>query len=132
MTLARLPYAAAVANIERGIETVERAAYGNAHAGARVPFFRFPGLAHSTALLAHLQKKGFAVFSTDLWASDWNPMTPANELSLVLARLDRAGRGIVLLHDTRLQTARMLPALLAALKSRGWRVVHVVPAGAND
>jgi peptidoglycan-N-acetylglucosamine deacetylase len=36
----------------------------------------------------------------------------------------------VLLHDTKRQTAQMLPALLRELKRRGYRIVHVVPAKA--
>jgi peptidoglycan/xylan/chitin deacetylase (PgdA/CDA1 family) len=57
-------------------------------------------------------------------------MTPHQQLRLVLARLDAAGRGIVLFHDTKPQTAAMMPAFLRALKARGYRVVHVVAAGA--
>lgn len=55
-------------------------------------------------------------------------MRPGQELRLVLRRLDATGRGILLLHDTKSQTAAMLPALLRALKTRGYRIVHVVPA----
>ena len=40
-----------------------------------------------------------------------------------LARIDRLGRGIVLLHDTKAQTAAMLPAFLRELKRRGMRLV---------
>jgi peptidoglycan/xylan/chitin deacetylase (PgdA/CDA1 family) len=69
------------------------------------------------------------VFGADLWASDWNPMSPGQELKLMLARLGTAGRGIVLFHDTKAQTAAMLPAFLRALKARGYRIVHVVPEG---
>jgi peptidoglycan/xylan/chitin deacetylase (PgdA/CDA1 family) len=127
MTLAHLPYPAAVRNIERGIAAVERAA--GPHVAA--PFFRFPGFASTPALLAYLDRKGYAVFGADLWASDWNVMTPDYELALVMKRLNRAGRGIVLFHDTRSQTARMIPALLAALKAGGWKVVQPVPARAG-
>jgi peptidoglycan/xylan/chitin deacetylase (PgdA/CDA1 family) len=70
------------------------------------------------------------VFGADVWASDWLPMTPEIELGVILARIDKVGRGIVLLHDTKAQTARMLPAFLRELKRRGYRIVHVVPAGA--
>ena len=68
------------------------------------------------------------VFGADFWASDWNRMRPAQELALTLARLDAARGGIVLFHDTKSQTAAMLPAFLRALKLRGYKVVHVVPA----
>jgi peptidoglycan-N-acetylglucosamine deacetylase len=36
--------------------------------------------------------------------------------------------GIVLLHDTKKQTAAMLPSFLRLLKKGGYRIVHVVPA----
>ena len=74
----------------------------------RVPFFRFPGFGSSPELLAYLKQRGVGVCGADLWASDWNPMTPDEQLTLVLARLDHAGRGIILFHDTRAQTAKML------------------------
>jgi peptidoglycan/xylan/chitin deacetylase (PgdA/CDA1 family) len=78
-------------------------------------------------LLAYLQDRGIVVFGADVWASDWLPMMPDQELHLILSRIDKVGRGIVLLHDTKAQTARMLPAFLRALKRRGYRIVHVVP-----
>ena len=77
-----------------------------------------------------MQDRGIVVFGADVWASDWNPMTPEAELQLLLARIDQVGRGIVLLHDTKAQTARMLPKLLRELKIRGYSIVHVVPASA--
>jgi peptidoglycan/xylan/chitin deacetylase (PgdA/CDA1 family) len=70
------------------------------------------------------------VFGADIWASDWLAQTPEEELKLVLGRIEKADHGILLLHDTRAQTARMLPALLRELKARGYSIVHVVPAGA--
>lgn len=124
MTLATISYPAAINDIDRGITAVDHALGKKA-----APFFRFPGFGSSPALLSYMDKKGFAVFGTDLWASDWVLMTPDHELSLVMSRLEHAGRGIVLLHDTQLQTARMLPAFLVTLKARGWKVVHVAPAG---
>lgn len=67
------------------------------------------------------------VFGADLWASDWNPMSPDQELNVVLDRLEAARGGIVLFHDTKRQTAAMLPAFLRSLKAHGYRIVHVVP-----
>jgi peptidoglycan/xylan/chitin deacetylase (PgdA/CDA1 family) len=71
------------------------------------------------------------VFGADFWASDWNKMTPQQELKLLTDRLDIAGKGIVLLHDPKTQTAAMLPAFLRYLRDRHYRVVHVVPAAAR-
>jgi peptidoglycan-N-acetylglucosamine deacetylase len=127
--LARLPVARAEAEIDRGIAAVETAAIGHTGPVPVTPFFRFPGFAASPALLDRLQQRGIVVFGADLWASDWNPMTPAAELALVMSRLNATGGGILLFHDTKTQTAAMLPALLRELKRQGYRVVHTVPAG---
>jgi peptidoglycan/xylan/chitin deacetylase (PgdA/CDA1 family) len=126
--LNKMSLAAADAEVDHGIAAVEHAVYGTSSAKPRTPFFRFPGFASSPALLDDMEKRGLVVFGADLWASDWNPMTPQQELALLLRRLDAAGRGIILLHDTRAQTANMVPALLRALHARGYHVVHVVPA----
>src|SRR5262249_1287273 len=126
--LSRMRLAAADAEIDRGIAAVGRAAYGDVAAKPPTPFFRFPGFAGSPALLERMQARGLVVFGADFWASDWNRMSPVQELRLTLARLDAAHGGIVLFHDTKAQTAGMLPAFLRALKSRGYKVVHVVPA----
>jgi peptidoglycan/xylan/chitin deacetylase (PgdA/CDA1 family) len=126
--LDRIPVAAAHAEIDHGIGAVERALYGSAAAKPVTPFFRFPGFASRPDLLDWLEKRQLVVFGTDLWASDWIRMSPSTELGLVLARLQAAGRGIILLHDTKAQTAAMLPGLLRELKRRGYRVVHAVPA----
>jgi peptidoglycan/xylan/chitin deacetylase (PgdA/CDA1 family) len=76
-----------------------------------------------------MSERGMVVFGADVWASDWEPMSPEQELHLILSRIERLGRGIVLFHDTKAQTAQMLPGLLRELKRRGYRIVHVVPAG---
>jgi peptidoglycan/xylan/chitin deacetylase (PgdA/CDA1 family) len=126
--LGHMRVAAAEADIDRGIAAVERAVYGEAAAKPRTPFFRFPGFVASPALLERMQARGLVVFGADLWASDWNRMSPTQELQLTLSRLDAAHGGIVLFHDTKSQTAAMLPAFLRALKAKGYKVVHVVPA----
>ncbi len=127
LTLRGLSDAAARADIDRGIAADDKAAYGSYSGAPRVPFFRFPGFADTTVLLDHLGSRKIAVFGADLWASDCVPMTPEVELERLMARLDAAGRGIILLHDTKEQTAAMLPGFLKALKAGGYRVVHVVP-----
>jgi peptidoglycan-N-acetylglucosamine deacetylase len=126
--LDRLPFTAAVAEIDRGFAGVESALYGQSTQVPRTPFFRFPGFASTPALLDYLEKRGIVVFGADLWASDWNPQSPDEQLKLILQRLGASHGGIVLFHDTRAQTAAMLPEFLRALKIGGYSVVHVVPA----
>ncbi|MGH6858020.1 MAG: polysaccharide deacetylase family protein, partial [Methylocella sp.] len=126
-TLRNLSESAARKEILRGFEADDKAAYGTASGAPRVRFFRFPGFADTPALIAWLSAKNIAVFGADFWASDWVTMTPRAELALILARLDKEKRGILLLHDTKQQTAAMLPDLLQELKKRGYKIVNIVP-----
>jgi peptidoglycan/xylan/chitin deacetylase (PgdA/CDA1 family) len=130
-TLRLMPEAAAQADIDRGFMADDEAAYGEtpekAALGPKVPFFRFPGFADTPALDAWLAHRNIGIFGADLWASDWLNMTPDEELRLVMKRLDKAKRGILLLHDTRRSTALMLPKFLVALKQHGFHIVQIVP-----
>lgn len=123
-----LPFETGRRDIEAGWQTVDRILYGKVGPAPITPFFRFPGFAATPALADWLKDLGVGVFGTDLWGSDWNPMTPDALLAQVLARLEAKGGGIVLLHDIHAHTAAMVPRLLAELKARGYRVVHMVPA----
>jgi peptidoglycan/xylan/chitin deacetylase (PgdA/CDA1 family) len=125
--LDRMSTAAAEAEIDHGFAAVDTALYGKAASQPVTPFFRFPGFASSKPLLDWLERRRIAVFGADLWASDWNRMTPAQQLMLVLQRIELSRGGIVLFHDTKAQTADMLPPFLRALKTRGYTVVHVIP-----
>ncbi len=122
VTLRLLDDGDAKADVEKGIKAVGRASGGKA-----APFFRFPGFADTPDLITWLEGRGYTIFGSDIWASDWSPMSPKGELDLVMGRLEKAGKGIVLFHDSKLQTAQMLPDFLKALKARGYRLVHVVP-----
>ena len=116
----------AMEEIDRGITADEKALHGKATSVPSTPFFRFPGFASTPALLSSLQSRGIAVLGADLWASDWDPMPPEQQLRLLTERLDDEGKGIILLHDTKAQTAKMLPAFLQYLKRNGYKVVHLV------
>ena len=136
-TLRFMPDAAARADILKGMVAVEKAAYGQDFSGGEpkdlkalklhAPFFRFPGFADTEALRQWLAANNVGVFGADLWAGDWIKMTPQEERDLVMRRLDRLGKGILLLHDTHQWTADMVPMLLRELKAKGYRVVHMVP-----
>jgi peptidoglycan/xylan/chitin deacetylase (PgdA/CDA1 family) len=128
-TFSQLKPEDAVDQINHGISAVEMALHGTATTTPSTPFFRFPGFDSTPATLDLLQSRGIVVFGADLWASDWNPMTPAEELKLLTDRLTEAGnRGIILLHDPKKHTADMVPAFLQYLKENHYRVVHLVPA----
>src|SRR5450432_3472028 len=114
--------------IDHGISAVEMALHGVATKTPSTPFFRFPGFEATPATLDFLQSRGIVVFGADLWASDWNPMTPKQELKLLIGRLNVERKGIILLHDPKAQTAAMLPDFLRYLRENHYRVVHLVPA----
>jgi peptidoglycan/xylan/chitin deacetylase (PgdA/CDA1 family) len=114
--------------IDRGISAVETALHGVATTTPSKPFFRFPGFESTPAALDLLQSRAIAVFGADLWAGDWNRMTPNQQLKLLTDRLKVAGKGIILLHDPKAQTAAMLPAFLRYLRDNHYRVVHLEAA----
>lgn len=127
VTLRQLSEHAAREEILRGFAADDKAAYGTAVGAPRVPFFRFPGFADTPQLVDWLAAQNVAVFGADFWASDWLDITPEKELALILERLEKERRGVLLLHDTRHQTAAMLPQLLREMKQRGFKIVHIVP-----
>jgi len=124
--LDRIGQSQALEEIDRGIVADEMALHGAANRVPSTPFFRFPGFASTPALLTSLQSRGIAVFGADLWASDWESMTADQQLHRLTERLRNKGKGIILLHDTKVQTAKMLPAFLQYLRRNGYKVVHLV------
>jgi peptidoglycan/xylan/chitin deacetylase (PgdA/CDA1 family) len=127
-SLMRIKPAETTEEIDHGISAVEMALHGVATTTPSTPFFRFPGFETTAATLDLLQSRGIMVFGADLWASDWDPMTPKQQLKLLIDRLKLARKGIILLHDPKAQTAAMLPDFLRYLKDNRYRVVHIVPA----
>ncbi|WP_152033470.1 polysaccharide deacetylase family protein [Bradyrhizobium sp. DOA9] len=130
--MGHIPFEKAIADIDRGIAADEMALHGASTTTPSTPFFRFPYFESTQALLDLLQSRGIAVFGADLWASDWEEMTPEQQLKLVTERLAASGRGIILFHDNKAQTAAMMPAFLRYLRENGYRVVHIVPAGKSQ
>jgi peptidoglycan/xylan/chitin deacetylase (PgdA/CDA1 family) len=124
--LSQITQERAQSEIERGFATIQSALGPTLK---MAPFFRFPGFTSTPALLEYLEHRKIPVFGADLWASDWNPMSPADTMNLTLRRLMATDGGILLFHDTQSHTATMLPDFLRELKRRGFRIVHTVPAG---
>ena len=123
-----VPHERGRTDIEQGWETVDRILVGRAAAWPATPFFRFPGFAPTRALASWLADGRVGVFGADFWGSDWTKITSDALLAQVLHRLEERKGGIMLLHDIHAHTADMVPRLLAEMKARGYRVVHIVPA----
>jgi len=108
--------------IELGVSAV-RLALGAPPA----PFFRFPYLQDPPALVSYLGKRNIAIFSMDLDSFDFKWRKPEQVIKAVLSKLEKTGKGIVLLHDFQQSTAKALPDLLNELKAKGYKVVHMKP-----
>lgn len=122
----RLPAHRIQQEISSGIASTA-AALGSPRALA--PFFRIPGLGRSRENEAVLASQHLMVWSADFPADDWRHIGAAAVANRALSRLEAKGRGVLLLHDIQPATVLALPHLLRQLKARGYRVVHVVPAG---
>jgi peptidoglycan/xylan/chitin deacetylase (PgdA/CDA1 family) len=124
--LARNPYASdlelAKQEIEMGFSAVHAAI-----AGPIAPFFRFPSLQHPPALLSYLAERNIATFSTDLDSFDFKLRKPEDVIRSVMTKLEKNGKGIILMHDFQRGTAEAMPELIRQLKAGGYKVVHVVP-----
>ncbi|MGA8615929.1 MAG: polysaccharide deacetylase family protein [Xanthobacteraceae bacterium] len=113
------------AQIDGGIASVS-AVLGDPDAVA--PFFRIPGLGRSEVIEEALAARGLAVFSIDTDADDWfRHVSAAQVVEKSMSRLEKLGRGILLLHDIHPWTAEALPELLRQLKEHGFHVVNIVP-----
>jgi peptidoglycan/xylan/chitin deacetylase (PgdA/CDA1 family) len=93
------------------------------------PFFRFPFLADSRAMTAHLQSRDIGIFSIDADAYDYKTQDGNDVHRAIMSQLAAKRKGIVLFHDIQPSTARALKGLLDDLRTKGYRVVHLVPKG---
>jgi peptidoglycan/xylan/chitin deacetylase (PgdA/CDA1 family) len=106
--------------IEKGVSAVRAAV-----AGPTAPFFRFPALRHPPELVTYLGQRNIAIFSTDMDSFDFTLRTPERVIKSVMTKLEKHGKGIVLMHDFQHATAEAVPELLAQLKANGYKIVHM-------
>src|ERR1700686_786592 len=107
--------------IEKGISAVKWALGGASFA----PFFRFPALQHPPEMVTYLGTRNVAIFSCDLDSFDFKASKPQTVIDSVMKKLDKMGKGIVLMHDFQKHTAEALPELLHRLKAGGYKVVQM-------
>ena len=120
--LRRLPVDKAKDEIERGFAAVALAAQTDI-----APFFRFPGLNDSDELLTYLQSRSIASFTVDVISDDSYIGSSQRIVDRTLKQAVARGGGILLFHDLKRPTAKALPAILAGLKAKGFKVVHLRP-----
>jgi len=108
------------AEIEKGISAVKWA-LGETPA----PFIRFPALQHPPSMVAYMGERNIAMWSCDVDSFDFKAHNPKKVIDTVMGKLDKLGKGIILMHDFQKHTAEALPELLKRLKEGGYKVVQV-------
>src|SRR5690606_8100264 len=53
------------------------------------------------------------------------PQTAEHLVKSLMQKLDKRGKGILLMHDIHKRTAKAVPMLLAELKAKGYKIVHM-------
>jgi len=111
----------AVDEVEKGFSAVKMALGADP-----APFFRFPQLQHNPSTVAYLGTRNVAIFSCDIDSFDFRrDSNPEKEIATVMGKLDKLGKGIILMHDFQKNTAEALPTLLQRLKAGGYKIVQM-------
>jgi len=106
--------------IEKGYAAVKWAL-----GSAPSPFFRFPALQHPPEMVTYLGTRNIAMFSCDLDSFDFKARKAEQVIDTVMKKVDKLGKGIILMHDFQKSTAEALPELLRRLKAGGYKVVQM-------
>ena len=111
----------AKAEIEKAISAVQWALGAQAQEAS---FFRFPALRHPGEMVTYLGERNIAIFSTDMDSFDFKLRKPEQIIKSIMTKLQKHGKGIVLMHDFQTGTSHAVPQLLAELKAGGYKIVH--------
>jgi len=112
---------AAKDEVEKGFSAVRWALGTNPS-----PFFRFPQLEHNPQTMVYLGSRNVATFSCDLDSFDFRKESnPDKIVNTIMTKVEKLGKGIILMHDFQKNTAQALPTLLRRLKAGGYKVVQM-------
>jgi peptidoglycan/xylan/chitin deacetylase (PgdA/CDA1 family) len=109
-----------IEEIEKGFSAVKLALGADP-----APFFRFPYLKDPKEAVEYLGTRNIAIFSHDLDSFDFKMHKPEDVVKSVMTKLERKGKGIILMHDFQQATAKAVPTILSELKANGYKVVHM-------
>jgi peptidoglycan/xylan/chitin deacetylase (PgdA/CDA1 family) len=93
------------------------------------PFFRFPFLQDPKVQVEYLGSRNIAMFSHDVDSFDFKFRKPEDVVKSVMTKLEKKGKGIILMHDFQQSTAKAMPQLLTELKAKGYKIVHMKAKG---
>jgi peptidoglycan/xylan/chitin deacetylase (PgdA/CDA1 family) len=118
--LSKLTLDQAKEEIEKGVSAVHAALEGPSSS-----LIRFPALRHPPDVVAYIGERNMGIFSTDIDSFDFKTRNPQKVVTTVMSKLDKLGKGIILMHDFQRDTAAAMPELIKQLKAGGYKVVHV-------
>jgi peptidoglycan/xylan/chitin deacetylase (PgdA/CDA1 family) len=120
--LTKLSFEDAKAEVEKGIAAVSIAS-GNKPIA---PFFRFPALRMPPEIIKYLASRNIAIMSTDWDSFDFKMRRPEQVVHSVIGKLEKHGKGIILMHDFQHATSEAVPEILKELKAKGFKIVQIV------
>ena len=77
--------------------------------------------------MSYLAERNIASFSTDIELLRLQDAQAEQVIESVIRKLEKQGKGIILMHDFQRATAEAMPELIRQLRAGGYKVVHVVP-----
>lgn len=108
--------------IEKGIAAIS-IALGGKPVDA---FIRFPALKHPPEMVKYVGERNLGIFSTDMDSFDFKMRRPEQVVRAVMKKLEKHGKGIVLMHDFQNATANGVADLLKELKAGDYKIVQIV------
>jgi len=111
------------AEIEMGISAARRSL---GEQGDKLgSFFRFPALRHPPEMMKYVAERNLGIWSTDIDSFDFKLKGTDKLVPSIIKKLEKNGKGIVLMHDFQKNTAQAASELLNQLKAGGYKIVHV-------
>ena len=111
------------AEIEMGISAVRRGL--GEKADSLAAFIRFPALRHPPEMMKYVGERNLAVWSTDIDSFDFKLKGSDKLVPSLMKKVEKHGKGIILMHDFQRNTAHSAADLLNQLHAKGFKIVQV-------
>lgn len=118
--LPRLSIGMATTDVQLGYDILETTL------GKPALLFRYPFFAASEALQSEIEARGMRPIGADISGNDWSGNRCEESSALIRKQLEAKGRGIILMHDSEVETTCQLRMVLAELKKQNLSVVHLL------
>ncbi|MGE0701727.1 MAG: polysaccharide deacetylase family protein [Hyphomicrobiaceae bacterium] len=123
LSAAKIDDAKRKAEIEMGISAARRSL--GEQADKVGSFFRFPALRHPPEMMKYVGERNLGIWSTDIDSFDFKLKGTDKLVPSILKKLEKHGKGIVLMHDFQKNTAQAAKDLLDQLQANGYKLVQV-------